>query len=91
MKPFFLLIVVLLMPAAFSLENSSSKQAAASVTQTQAEAMNAICPVSGEALTVTKKTSRSQYKGKWVYFCGPECKREFDKNPNNYLSASAAK
>ena len=28
----------------------------------------------------------SQYKGKTYYFCAPGCKREFDQDPEQYLS-----
>jgi Cu+-exporting ATPase len=38
-------------------------------------------------MDVDEKTApaKSDYKGKTYYFCGPGCKREFDKNPEKYI------
>jgi len=40
-------------------------------------------------MKVDEKTAKwkSEYKGKTHYFCGPTCKREFDRNPENYVKA----
>lgn len=51
----------------------------------QQEGTKATCPVSGEAFTITKDTVHSEYRGKYIYFCCPPCKVEFDKAPEKYL------
>lgn len=43
------------------------------------------CPVTGDEFTVSKDTLFSEYKGKYYAFCCPECKPQFDKNPEKYL------
>jgi YHS domain-containing protein len=45
----------------------------------------ATCPVMGNELTVTADTQKSQYKGKWYYFCCAGCKPQFDANPEKYV------
>ncbi len=54
----------------------------------QKEGTKATCPVSGEAFTITKDTVHSDYHGKYVYFCCPPCKLDFDKDPEKYLKES---
>ncbi len=41
-------------------------------------------------MNVDEKTAKikSTYQGKTYFFCAPGCKKEFDKNPAKYLSAS---
>jgi len=45
----------------------------------------ATCPVTGNEFTITEKTESSEYKGKYVYFCCPGCKPQFDADPEKYL------
>jgi YHS domain-containing protein len=42
-------------------------------------------PVCG--MDVDEKTTqlKSEYKGQTYYFCGPGCKRSFDKEPEKYV------
>jgi YHS domain-containing protein len=61
-----------------------------SVSQTQpaapavaAAAEQTICPVMGGAID---KNVFVEYQGKKVYFCCTQCKGEFEKNPEKYLS-----
>ncbi|MGD0784866.1 MAG: YHS domain-containing protein [Sedimentisphaerales bacterium] len=64
----------------------TSSPAANSVTQTQpaASAEQTICPVmTGNPID---KNVFVEYKGKKVYFCCTQCKAEFEKNPEKYLS-----
>lgn len=50
-----------------------------------------ICPVTGTKIASVKAAvGHSTYKGKTYYFCCPECKPRFDKNPAKIV-ASAAK
>lgn len=30
-------------------------------------------------------TEKSEYKGKTYYFCAPECKKQFDEDPERYV------
>ena len=53
----------------------------------QPEGTAATCPVVGDAFTISKDTLNSQNNGKWVYFCCPDYKDPFDKNPRHYLPA----
>jgi len=38
-------------------------------------------------MQVDEKTApaKSEYKGKFYYFCAPGCKKAFDKDPDKYL------
>ncbi|MHB9069894.1 MAG: YHS domain-containing protein [Sedimentisphaerales bacterium] len=42
-----------------------------------------ICPVMGGAIN---KEIFAEYQGKKVYFCCPECKGKFEKEPEKYIS-----
>ena len=42
-----------------------------------------VCDMDVEIATAQWKT---EYKGKVYYFCGPGCKRSFEKDPEKYLS-----
>ena len=66
----------------------TSSPAANSATQAQPAAATAaeqtICPVmTGNPID---KNVFVEYKGKKVYFCCTQCKAEFEKNPEKYLS-----
>ncbi len=41
------------------------------------------CPVMGGAVD---KNVFVEYQGKKVYFCCPQCKEQFEKNPEKYIS-----
>lgn len=45
---------------------------------------SAVCPVTGEALKITKDTISMSYKGKKYYFCCPGCDKSFMKAPEKY-------
>lgn len=48
--------------------------------------VSAVCPVMGTRIpNVSKAYGKSVYKGKTYYFCCPECKPLFDKNPGKYV------
>jgi len=50
-----------------------------------------VCPVSGTKIaSVAKAYAHETYQGKTYYFCCPECKPAFDKNPGKVI-ANAAK
>ena len=43
------------------------------------------CPVSDDKIKDIKSAPSSTYKGKTYHFCCPDCKKEFDKNPEKYI------
>lgn len=50
-----------------------------------------VCPVTGTKIASVKDAvGHSTYKGKTYYFCCPECKPAFDKDPAKFV-ANAAK
>lgn len=42
------------------------------------------CPVTGEDFTVKAATVQVVYKGKRYAFCCPDCKPDFEKNPDKF-------
>ena len=44
--------------------------------------------VCGMEVEEDKAAASSEYKGKEYYFCSEYCKKEFDQNPEKYISAS---
>lgn len=44
-------------------------------------------PVCGMEVTPSGAAGSYDYKGKTYYFCGPGCKRSFEKDPEKYLAA----
>lgn len=46
-----------------------------------------ICPVTGTKIaSAAKAYAHETYKGKTYYFCCPECKPAFDKNPGKVIA-----
>lgn len=50
----------------------------------------AVCPVTGEKLTVKEDTGSASYKGKIYYFCCPGCDKSFLANPEKFVSKKPA-
>ena len=49
-----------------------------------------ICPVSGDKIaSAAKAYNHETYKGKTYYFCCPDCKPAFDKNPGRVIADAA--
>ena len=46
-------------------------------------------PVCGMTVEEGKEGGKSEYKGKTYYFCGPGCKRDFDRDPEKYIGKKA--
>ena len=42
-------------------------------------------PVCGMDVDEKTTTLKSEHKGQTYYFCGPGCKRSFDKDPEKYV------
>ena len=63
---------------------------AAPVKPVPAKTTALICPVTGTKIaSAAKAYSHETYKGKTYYFCCPECKPAFDKNPAKIIADSA--
>ena len=43
-------------------------------------------PVCGMDVDPKTAAGKSEYQGKTYYFCAPGCKKDFDKDPQKYLS-----
>ena len=57
---------------------------------TAAKKTSLICPVTGTKIaSAAKAYNHETYKGKTYYFCCPECKPAFDKNPAKIVADSA--
>ena len=85
MKTFFL--------AACSLVALSSMAMAAPPHRVKAPVKKTplVCPVSGDKIASARTAaSHSLYKGKTYYFCCPDCKPRFDKNPAQITKNAAA-
>ena len=47
------------------------------------------CPVSGETIKRSEAAGKYEYKGKTYYFCCPNCKEKFVKDPEKYTNKDA--
>ena len=45
-------------------------------------------PVCGMDVNPKEAAGKSEYEGKTYYFCGPGCKRDFDKSPEKYAGTA---
>ena len=70
-------------------KNKAEKAALRKVTAEEI-GKEAVCPVTGEKLTVAKDTVSASYKGKTYYFCCPGCDKSFLANPEKYVSKKPA-
>ena len=43
-------------------------------------------PVCGMEVTYETAQARSEYDGQTYYFCSLECKEQFDRNPEAYMT-----
>ena len=46
-------------------------------------------PVCGMDVSPQSAASTSEYKGQMYYFCSPDCKESFDKEPDRYVKQGA--
>jgi len=59
-------------------------------TAAKKPAARLVCPVMGTKIASVKAAvGHSAYKGKTYYFCCPECKPRFDKNPAKFVANAA--
>jgi YHS domain-containing protein len=57
---------------------------AAPSAQTSSQAVNTVCPVSGDTVGDVGKPVYAQYQGKTIAFCCKDCLKKFNKNPEKY-------
>ena len=50
-----------------------------------------VCPVLGTKIADVSKAPKATYKGKTYYFCCPNCKAAFEKNPEKYIKKGSGK
>jgi YHS domain-containing protein len=43
------------------------------------------CPVCGQSVTVGRGVTGAEYQGEKYFFCGPECRESFKKQPKEYI------
>jgi YHS domain-containing protein len=79
------LLTATLTLGAFATDPSSSPSASAAPSaQTSNQAVNTICPVSGDTVGDIGKPVYAQYQGKTIAFCCKDCLKKFNKNPDKY-------
>lgn len=67
-------------------EKNPAKYVKSSQTKQSKAGGGFICPVMGTRVaSIADAAGKSVYKGKVYYFCCPECKPKFDKNPEKYI------
>ncbi len=65
---------------------AQTQPAAQLLTLLNTEAIDPICKMTVDA---TKAKHKSEYQGKWFYFCCAGCKQKFEAQPEQYLSTAA--
>jgi len=76
--------------APHAVRHTARHTAGQAVHHPAAKAVPLICPVTGDKIaSKAKAVGHTTYKGKTYYFCCPECKPKFDKNPQHYLNNAA--
>ena len=49
----------------------------------------AIDPVCGMEVNEKSAPAKSEYDGKTYYFCSPNCREEFEDDPEQYIESAA--
>jgi YHS domain-containing protein len=71
--------------SAFAADPSPAPSASAAPSaQTSNQAVNTVCPVSGDTVGDVGKPVYAQYQGKTIAFCCKDCLKKFNKNPEKY-------
>lgn len=73
-------------PAGKSVAPAQTQPAAQLLTLLNTEAIDPICKMT---VDTTKAKYKSEYQGKWFYFCCAGCKQKFEAEPQKYLIAAA--
>jgi YHS domain-containing protein len=84
MKTFTLTMTAL---AAFA---GTASAGLAHAPKTPVKAAALVCPITGEKIiSANAAAAHETYKGKTYYFCCPNCKPTFDKNPSKAVADAA--
>ena len=76
--------------AAFAILSSTALAAPSHSVKPASKAAPLICPVTGTKIASVKAAvGHSTYKGKTYYFCCPDCKPRFDKDPAKFVKNAA--
>jgi YHS domain-containing protein len=82
--------IIALLTAVFTLSafaadpSPTASASAAPSAQASQEAVNTVCPVSGDKVGDIGKPVYAQYQGKTIAFCCKDCLKKFNKNPDKY-------
>lgn len=83
-------IITVAVLTALSTAALASSGATHGVRKTSGKVAPLICPVTGTKIASANKAYNHEiYKGKTYYFCCPECKPAFDKNPTKVITNAA--
>jgi len=75
--------IAALTPAAFAAPAHTAKTA-------PSKSAALVCPMTGNKIaSAAQAYNHETYKGKTYYFCCPECKPAFDKNPEKIIASAA--
>ena len=66
-----------------TMQGMQGHEPAAVTTEAAAAVEQTICPIMGGAIN---KDIFTEYKGRKVYFCCPECKTKFEAEPEKYIA-----
>ena len=84
MKPLIIVLFALCsIPAGFASEASGQKPLAAAGASVR-QAMNTLCPVSGDPVGSVGKPVYADYGGKAIAFCCKGCAKKFRMHPDKY-------
>ncbi len=80
-----LLVLILALGVLVSLSLTGKEEAFTTQEETSCSNLGnkVICPVTGEAFSITEKSEKAMYQGKVYYFCCPGCKTPFEKERHN--------
>jgi YHS domain-containing protein len=84
-KQMLALLVATVSFRAFAADPSPAPSASAAPSaQASNQAVNTVCPVSGDTVGDVGKPVYAQYQGKTIAFCCKDCLKKFNKNPDKY-------
>lgn len=90
LKSLFAASALLLSGIAACAAPAAKPAAPAAKPAAHASAAALVCPVTHEKIaSAAKAYSKEVYQGKTYYFCCPDCKPQFDKNPAAYVKSAS--
>lgn len=79
------MVMILISATAHADDTNAVSSASSTATPPPKPDLLATCPVSGDKLEDMGKPYVFVYKGQEVKLCCPDCKSDFDKNPDKYM------